>query len=82
MHIQGVNTEIICSEVDTRKHFCQSQVFAVPIQHHFVWAFLHFALNEPQQMLLVHAGRMVYVSIHLAHIVKISVRHTLHEGIR
>lgn len=43
----------------------------------YIRAFLHLGLDKAQKMLLVHAARVVHVSIHFSHIVKISVGHTL-----
>ena len=37
----------------------------------------HFVLDEAKQMLLVHAARVVHVSIDFTHIVKVTVRHAL-----
>mmetsp|Transcript_21881 Transcript_21881/g.70451 ORF Transcript_21881/g.70451 Transcript_21881/m.70451 type:complete len:251 (+) Transcript_21881:405-1157(+) len=36
-----------------------------------------FILDESEQVLLVHAGRVVHVRVHLAHVVKVAVRHAL-----
>jgi hypothetical protein len=34
---------------------------------------LHFTLDEPQQMLLVHTGRVVNVSVHFSNVVEVPV---------
>lgn len=36
-----------------------------------------FRFDEPEQVFLVHAARVVNVSIHFAHVVKVSVRYAL-----
>jgi len=38
---------------------------------------LQFALDKSQQVLLIHACRMMNVRIHLTNIVKITMRHSL-----
>ena len=43
--------------------------------HDFIWAFLHLALYKPQQVLLVHARRVVDVRVDLSNVVEVSMRH-------
>jgi hypothetical protein len=43
----------------------------------YIRALLHLALDKPQQVLLIHASRVMNVSIHLTNIIEISVGHSL-----
>ena len=36
-------------------------------------ASLHFRLDEPKKMLLVHAARMMHMGVNLSHIIEVSV---------
>ena len=46
-----------------------------------VWTTLHLGLDEPKQMLLVHAARVMHVGINFADVVEISgggrIRHAM-----
>lgn len=42
-------------------------------KHNLVRTLLHLALDETQEMFLVHASRVVNVGVNLANIVKVSV---------
>lgn len=77
MHVKSINTQVVGSQLDTVKDLLQSQVFAITKQDHFIWALFNLALDEAKQMLLVHARRMVNVSIYLSHVVKVSVGYSL-----
>ena len=50
-------------------------MLSVPEQHNLVRALLHLALDEAQQVLLVHAGRVMNVSVNLTDVIEISMRH-------
>jgi hypothetical protein len=77
MHVQGINAKVISSQVNTFKDLPQSKMFSISEKNNFVWRFSHLALDKAEKMLLVHASRMVDVSIHLTHIVKVPVRDLL-----
>ena len=77
MHIQCINTEIVRGQVDTLKHFPKCEVLAVPKEYVFIWTLLHLAFNKSQEMLLVHAGRMMDMCINLSYIVEIPMRNPL-----
>jgi hypothetical protein len=77
MHVQCINAEVISSQVDTFKDLPQGQMFPISEENNFVWRLSHLALDETEKMLLVHASRMVDVSIHFTHVVKVPVRDLL-----
>lgn len=54
-------------QVEAFKHFHQGQVLAVPEDDHLVWLFSQLAFDEAQEMLLVHAGTMMYMGVYLQH---------------
>ena len=80
VHIQRVNAQVVGCEVDTGKYFSKSEVLSIPKKNHLIRILLHFAFDESQKMLLVHARGVVHVSINLANVVKISMRHLLAVG--
>ena len=43
----------------------QGEVLAISEDDHLVWLLAQLALDEPQQVLLVHARAVVYVCVHL-----------------
>ena len=53
------------SQTEGLEDFVQRQVFAVSENDHLVRLLPQFALNEPQQVLLVHAGAVMYVGVDL-----------------
>ena len=56
VHIKCVDREVVCSQVNTFKNLSQSQMLAVTVKDNLVRALLHLALDETQQVLLVHTG--------------------------
>ena len=38
-----------------------------------LWAVLHLEFNEAEKVLLIHAARMVHVSIHFASVVEVAM---------
>lgn len=65
MHIQSVHAEVIGSEVHGLKHLLERLLLALLHVDDFIQVLLHGPLDEAQEMLLVHAGRGVDVSVHL-----------------
>lgn len=65
VHIHRVDTEIISGEPQTLKHLAKRQLLSVPHADHLVRGMLHLALNEPEEMLLVHAGRVMNMCVDL-----------------
>ncbi len=43
----------------------QGQKLAIPEDDNLIWLLPQLALDEPQQMLLMHAGTVVHMSVHL-----------------
>lgn len=50
-------------------------MLAITKKDHLIWGFPHLAFDEAKEVLLIHACRVVNVSVHLAHVVKIAVRY-------
>ena len=46
-------------------YLSQGQGFSAAVDDYIPWMHLDLVLNEPQQVLLVHAGGSMYVSGHL-----------------
>lgn len=65
MHVQRVDAEVEGCEVHALKHVLEGLTSAVLDVHDLLGVFLHRSLDESQQVLLVHAGRCVYVCVHL-----------------
>lgn len=80
MHIQGIDTQVIRREVDTGKHLGKRQMLAVTEQDDLVRVLFHPALDEAQQVLLVHGRRVVHVGVYFPDVVKVSVRHLFAVG--
>ncbi len=76
MHIECINTEVVGGQIYTLEDLLQREMLAIPEHDDFIRTFLHLALNESQQMLLIHTGRMVHMSINFSDVIEISVRHT------
>ena len=77
MHIQRVNAQIIGSQIQRHKHLPQRQEAPIAEDHGFIGVLLELVLDEAQQVLLVHAGAVVHVSVHLTAVVEVAVRHRL-----
>mmetsp|Transcript_19321 Transcript_19321/g.48599 ORF Transcript_19321/g.48599 Transcript_19321/m.48599 type:complete len:215 (+) Transcript_19321:1032-1676(+) len=73
VHIEGVDVEVVRRQVQALKNLFQGQVLAVAEDHHLVGLLLQLGFYEAQQVLLMHAGRVVDVSVHLAYIVEVTV---------
>lgn len=67
VHVQRVDAEVVRRQVHVLEHLHERLTPAALHVHHLVGIFLHRSLDEPQQMLLIHAGRGVDVSVHLTH---------------
>lgn len=73
---QFVDAQIKCGQVELVEHLikCHFAFFSM-VEHDHVAAGLHFLFDESQQMLLIHARCSVNVSVNLAHVVEVPVRH-------
>lgn len=65
VHVQSVDAEIERRQVHALEHLFEGLASAVLDVDDLPGVFLHGSLDEPQQVLLVHAGRCVYVCVHL-----------------
>ena len=65
MHVQLVYVEVVRLQAQGLEHLLQRQVLAVPKDDHLVRLLLELVLDEAQQVLLVHAGAVVHVGVHL-----------------
>ena len=73
MHIQRVDGQIIGCEVERHEHLAQREEPSISEYHCLVGVPLQLVLDEAQQMLLVHARRVVHVRVHLAAVVEVPV---------
>jgi len=80
VHVHGINAEIVGRQVQTLKDLLQRQFFPVTEDHQILWRFSHLCLDESQQMLLIHTRAMMNVSIHLSHVVEITMGHPFDLG--
>lgn len=55
----------LAREVKGREDFAEGQELAVTKHNYFIREMFQFMFDESQQMLLIHACRMMHVSIHL-----------------
>ena len=46
MHIQCIDTEIICRQIDTLKDLLQRQMFTIPKHDDLIRTLLHLTLDE------------------------------------
>lgn len=65
VHVQGVDAEIEGRQVHALEHVFEGLTAAVLDVDDLLGVFLHGSLDESQQVLLIHAGRSVYVCVHL-----------------
>lgn len=65
MNIQRVNSQVIGMHIQLSEKFLQSQALLFSAVDHPVGVNMVRFLNEAQQVLLVHAGSCMDVSIHL-----------------
>lgn len=65
VHVQSVDAEIEGRQVHALEHIFEGLTPAVLDVDDLLGVFLHGALDESQQVLLIHAGRCVYVCVHL-----------------
>ena len=77
MHVQGVNAEVVGGQIETHEDLAERQEAPISEDDGFVGVLLELVLDEAQQVLLVHAGAVVHVRVHLAAIVEVAVRHGL-----
>lgn len=65
MNIQRVNSQVIGMHIQFSEKFLQSQILFFSAVDHSVGIHVIRFLNKAQQMLLIHAGGCMDVSIHL-----------------
>ena len=75
--VQHVDGEIVGSQVHGLEHLVEGHHLPIDLAHSNLSVRLQAFLDEPQQVLLVHAGGGVDVGVHLPHIVEVPVRHRL-----
>lgn len=80
MHIKGVNAKVIGRQIDTLENLPQGQMLAITKEDHFIWGLSHLAFDEAKEVLLIHACRVMNVSVDLAHVVKIAMRYFFTVG--
>ena len=80
MTIQHVNGKIIWSQIHGLEDFIEGHHLPVDLAHTDLPVSLQALLDEPQQVLLVHAGGGVDVGVHLPHVVEVPVWHSLLLG--
>ena len=71
--IQHVYGEVIRGQVHRLEHLVEGHDLVVDLAHPHLGVCLDALLDEPEEMLLVHAGRAVDVGVHFSHVVEISV---------
>lgn len=81
MDVEHVDAEIVSREIHRSEYFLESHNFtALRTSDHLVGVILQCFLNEPEEMLLIHARRGVDVSVDLSNIVEITMGHGLLTG--
>ena len=75
--VQHVDGEIVRSQVHGLEHLIEAHHLPINLAHADLAVSLQTLLDEPQQVLLVHAGGGVDVGVHLPHVVEVPVRHRL-----
>lgn len=65
MHVKSVYTQVKGCQVHAFKHLLEGLTTTVLNVNDLLRVFLHCTLDESQQVLLVHAGRGMYVCVHL-----------------
>jgi hypothetical protein len=65
VHIKRIDREVVGGKVERLEHLSKGEVLAITVNDDFVRATLHLALDETEHVLLVHAGRVVDVSVDL-----------------
>lgn len=65
VHVQSVHAQIEGRQVHALKYVLEGLTSAVLDVDDLLGVFLHRSLDESQQVLLIHAGRRVYVCVHL-----------------
>lgn len=80
VHVHGVDAEVIGGEVQRLENLLEGKVLAITEDDDVLGSLAHLGLYEAEQMLLVHAGAVVDVSIDLTDVVKVTMRHTLGLG--
>mmetsp|Transcript_16122 Transcript_16122/g.27215 ORF Transcript_16122/g.27215 Transcript_16122/m.27215 type:complete len:264 (-) Transcript_16122:200-991(-) len=77
VHVERVDGQVVGSEVQRHKHLAQSEKAAIPVDYRLVGEALQLVFDEAQQVLLVHARRVVHVGVYFAAVVEIAVGNRL-----
>ena len=73
MTVKHVDSEVIRGQIHRLEHLVEGHDLVVDLAHCDLGICLDALLDEPEEMLLVHAGRAVDVSVHFSHVIEISV---------
>lgn len=76
MHIQGIHSQVIGVQVKRFKKRLHGNFLALQNMHHSIWIHTVGLLDEAEEMLLVHAGGSMDVSIHLHQREQINVKNS------
>lgn len=80
VHVHGIDAEVVGGEVQGLEDLFEGKVLAVTEDDDVLGGLAHLGLDEAEQMLLVHAGAVVDVSVDLTDVVKVTMGHTLGLG--
>ena len=75
--VQHVDSEVIRGQIHRLEHLVEGHDLVVDLAHTDLGICLDALLDEPEEMLLVHAGRTVNVGVHFSHVVEISMGYGL-----
>lgn len=75
--IQHVDGEVIRGEIHGLEDLVEGHDLVVDLAHSHLGVRLDALFDEPEEMLLVHAGCAVDVGVHLPHVVEVSMRNRL-----
>lgn len=77
VHVHGIDAEVVGGEFQGLEHLLEGKVLAVTEDDNILGSLAHLGLDEAEQMLLVHAGAVVDVSIDFTDVVKVTMGNTL-----
>jgi hypothetical protein len=80
MHVHRIDTELVSAEAERLKDLVEGELLTVTEADDLVGGVLHLGLDEPEQLLLVHRGRVVDVGVDLVVRHKRRVREKRGEG--
>lgn len=65
MHVQRINREVVGVHVEVFEDILECDLLTALLQDHTIFLCLVCGLYKLQQMLVIHAGSSVYMSVHL-----------------